>query len=186
MKQIVPTLIVLGILVVACTAPTATPSAIPVPTTTVASAATATALPTPIATPTREALLQPGRLVEHAATDDNPYVFYSYFPRSAAGNQEVGGGVWPCGGIPEHTEDYPVPKMLAAGVIAHLAECSEAYQIPIVVVAIPVPERLHVGELHRDTFATDEEMLQRPDLKLIDAVWNQHIPKKIGQHHSYP
>lgn len=176
MKRVTSALIMFSILMAACTAPTATPSTTPAPTATIAPTVTATALPTPTATPTREESLQPGRLVEHPATDDNPYVFYSYFPRSAARNQEVVVGVWPCGGKPRHTEDYAVPKTLAAGMIVYLAEYSEAYQIPIVVVAMPVPERLHVGELHRHTFTTDEEMLRRPDLKLIDAVWDQYIP----------
>jgi len=35
---------------------------------------------------------------------------------------------------------------------------------------------LYVHSLHPDTFTTTEEMLRRPDLKLINAVWEQYIP----------
>jgi hypothetical protein len=114
-------------------------------------------------------------LVEHPSTDDNPYVFYSYFPRSAAENQEVVVGVWPHGGG-FSSEDYSVHKGLAANVVARLASYSEYYQIPIIVVAIPRVESLYVHSLHLGTFTTREKMLNRPDLKLINAVWNQYIP----------
>ncbi|MBC8493063.1 MAG: hypothetical protein H8D43_04685 [Chloroflexi bacterium] len=174
-------------LLTACAKPTPTPMATPTPTNTYtpiptptftitiepSSTLTATLEPTP--TLFAKELLQPGRLVEHPAIDDNPYVFYSYFPRSVAENQDVIVGVWPHGGG-FASEDYSVHKGLAANVVAHLVSYSEDYQIPIVVVAMPRVERLYVHSLHPGTFTTIAEMLRRPDLKLIDAVWNQYIP----------
>jgi hypothetical protein len=122
-----------------------------------------------------EELLQPSQIVEHSPTKDNPYAFYSYFPRSAIKTQEVFLGVWPHGGgMP--SENYSDHKMRAADSLKWLGPFSERYQIPFIVVAMPRVKRLYVHSLHPDTFKTNEEMLKRPDLKLIDAVWKQYIP----------
>ena len=126
--------------------------------------------------PLVEELLQPGLIIERAPTENNPYTFYSYFPRSAATTtQEVTLCVWPHGGG-SCSEDYSYHKKQAEKHLSWLRIYAELYQIPIVVVAIPRVERLYVHSLHPGTFTTTEEMLRRPDLKLIDAVWNQYIP----------
>jgi len=122
-----------------------------------------------------EELLQPGRIVEHPPTDDNPYTFYSYFPRSAVRNEEIWLAVWPHGGA-FYSTDYSVHKRQARFQLSRLIEYSEQYRLVIVVAAMPNTEDLYVHALHRGTFTTTEEMLRRPDLKLIDAVWNQYIP----------
>lgn len=120
-------------------------------------------------------LLQPGWVVEHPPTNDNPYTFYSYFPRSAATSREIWLCVWPHQDG-EDAEDYSVCKAQAANRVWSLASYAENYQMPIVAVAIPEVPHLYVHSLHPGTFTTTDEMVRRPDLKLIDAVWNQYIP----------
>lgn len=164
---------------------TPTPTETPVPTSTPTLTSTPTATPEPTSTPTltptppipllASELLQPGRVVRHSPTDDNPYTFYTYFPRSAARKQRVIVGVWPHGGAVS-SEDYSTHESQAENTLSWLATYSEEYQIPIIVVAIPRVERLYVHSLHPGTFTTGEEMLRRPDLKLIDAVWSQYFP----------
>jgi len=134
-----------------------------------------TPTPTQTVSPLVKELLQPGREVKHSPTHGNPYTFYTYFPLSAARKQDVVVAVWPHGGATS-SEDYSHHESQAAHTLSWLVPYSEKYQVPIVVVAIPRVERLYVHSLHPDTFTTDEEMLRRPDLKLIDAVWNQYIP----------
>lgn len=130
----------------------------------------------PTVSPLAQELLQPGQIVEHAPTGNNPYAFYSYFPRSAATTTgEVIVGVWPHGGG-AWSEDYSYHKTQAAHTLSGLVTYAEQHQIPVVVVAIPRVGSLYVQSLHPGTFTTSEEMLRRPDLKLIDAVWNQYIP----------
>jgi len=125
--------------------------------------------------PLVEELLQPRRIVQHPPTADNPYAFYSYFPRSAVSNEEVWLAVWPHGGA-FYSTDYSVHKTQARVQLSRLIEYSEQYRMAIVVVAIPNTWDLYVHSLHTGTFTTTDEMLRRPDLKLIDAVWNQYIP----------
>lgn len=125
--------------------------------------------------PLVDELLQPGRVVEHPPTDGNPYTFYAYFPRSATRNSRIWLGVWPHGGN-ACSEDYSYHKTQAATQVQRLVVYAEQYRIPIVVVAMPRVERLYVHSLHPGTFTTTEEMLRRPDLKLVDAVWSQYIP----------
>ena len=125
--------------------------------------------------PLVDELLQPRRIVEHPPTADNPYTFYSYFPQSAVRNEEIWLAVWPHGGA-FYSTDYSVHKTQARFELWRLIEYSEQYQIAIVVAAIPNTEGLRVHWLHQGTFTTADEMLRRPDLKLIDAVWNQYIP----------
>ena len=121
-----------------------------------------------------EELLRAGRVVEHPSRGENQYVFYSYFPRSGLKKREVVLCVWPHGGgMP--SENYSDHMKRAADHLRWLASYSEEYKIPIVVIAMPRVNRLYVHSLHPGTFTTDEEMLRRPDLKLIDAVWNQYI-----------
>lgn len=152
---------------------TATPTPTAVPTATATPAPTRTPLPT--ISPVIYQLLQPGQVVRHPPTDNNPYSFYTYFPRSAVRKQAVVLAVWPHGGgMP--SEDYSQHELQAERTISWLSTYSERYQIPLVVVAIPRVARLYVHTLHPGTFTTTEEMLRRPDLKLIDAVWGQYIP----------
>lgn len=137
--------------------------------------------PTPSPTPTRtvsplvESTLQPGRVVEHPPTQANPYTFYSYFPRSAVRKVALTVAVWPHGGG-MCSEDYSVHRTQSYNTLQWLAPYAEQYQMPVVVVAMPRVDRLYVHSLHPGTFTTGEEMLRRPDLKLIDAVWNQYLP----------
>lgn len=125
--------------------------------------------------PLVEELLQPGQVIEHPPTDDNPYAFYTYFPRSATTNKEIWLGVWPHAGG-EWSEDYSYHKTQAESQVLRLTAFSEQYRVPIMVVAIPRAKHLNVQSLHPGTFTTTEEMLRRPDLKLMDAVWSQYIP----------
>jgi|GEM_PF-4367964 len=125
--------------------------------------------------PLVEEFLKPGRVVEHPPTDDNPYTFYSYFPRSATTSKEIWLCVWPHDGG-EKSEDYSVHITQAAHRVRSLTTYAEDFRMPILVAAIPNVPHLYVHSLHPGTFTTTEEMLRRPDLKLIDAVWSQYIP----------
>jgi len=120
-------------------------------------------------------LLLPGQVVRHPPTDSNPYSWYSYYPRTASGKDKIVICVWPHGGGTP-SENYTDHEMRAANQFGWLRRHSEQYQMPVVVVAMPRVKRLYVHSLHPETFTTKEEMLRRPDLKLIDAVWNQYIP----------
>lgn len=126
------------------------------------------------ASPLVEELLKPGQVVEHPPTDDSPYAFYSYFPRSATTMEQIWLCVYPHANGAE--AEYSVHKTRAANHVGWLSDYAEQYGIPVVVVAIPTAEDLYVHSLHPGTFTTTDEMIRRPDLKLIDAVWNQYIP----------
>ena len=152
--------------------PTLTP--IPTITNTPTLTPTATRTPLPTISPLVEQLT-PGQVVMHPFTENNPYVFYSYFPRSAVREKNIVVGVWPHGGN-MFNNDYEYHKDQAKNTISWLKDYSEKYKIPLVVVAIPRVEQLYVHTIHPGTFSTTNEMLSRPDLKLIDAVWNQYIP----------
>ena len=73
------------------------------------------------------------------------------------------------------SEDYSIHESEAKSTVSWLAAYAEEYQTPVVVVAIPRVGRLYVHSLHPGTFTTEEEMLRRPDLKLIDAVWGRYF-----------
>jgi len=73
------------------------------------------------------------------------------------------------------SEDYSIHESEAKNTVSWLAVYAEEYQTPVVVVAIPRVGRLYVHSLHPGTFTTEEEMLRRPDLKLIDAVWGRYF-----------
>jgi hypothetical protein len=119
--------------------------------------------------------LKPGEGVLHPATETNPYAFYSYFPKSAVRERNIAIGVW-SESVDRFFDDYEYCIKQAKEYVAWLSSYSEKYKIPIVVMAIPGDERLSVLTLHPDTFSNSDNMLSRPDLKLIDAVWNQYIP----------
>jgi hypothetical protein len=125
--------------------------------------------------------LQPGEAVLHPSTGINPYAFYSYFPKSAAREKNIAVGVWN-ESADKNFDNYEYCIERAKDYLVWLSQYSERYKIPIVVMAIPGDERLSVVTLHSDTFSNSDYLLSRPDLKLIDAVWNQYIPslKKAG------
>lgn len=161
-------------------------TATPVPTNTLIPTATSspeptntprpTITPTPTVSPLVMEFLQPGQVVRHPPTETNPYSFYTYFPRSAIRKKEIVVGVWPHGnGMP--SEDYSVHESRSESTIGWLSDYSEVYQIPLVVMAMPRSHLLYVHVLPLGTFTTGEEMLSRPDLKLVDAVWNQYLPR---------
>ena len=171
-------------------APTTTPGSTITPgptvtnTPTLTPSPTATNTPTLTPSPTRAPLptlsplveqLKPGHIVMHSATDSNPYVFYTYFPRSAVREKNIIVGVWPHGGAMGNS-DYEYHKEQARKTLSWLKSYAEKFKIPLVVVAIPRTNELYVHTIHPGTFSTSNEMLSRPDLKLIDAVWNQYIP----------
>ena len=158
--------------------PTNTPSATPVPTNTNTPSATPVPTRTPLPTiPPLVLQLKPGEAVLHPSTETDPYAFYSYFPKSAVREKNIVVGVWPEGGSRDDSDyEYCIERAKQATV--WLSDYSEKYKMPIVVVAIPGP--LYVQTLHPDVFSTPDEMQSRPDLKLIDAVWNQYIPALEG------
>jgi len=119
--------------------------------------------------------LKPGKIVRHEPTKNNPYVFFTYFPKSAVNNEDLIIGIWPHGGA-GNNEDYNYHINQSEKTISGFREYSEKFKIPILIMAIPRVARLYVHTLHPGTFTTHEEMLSRPDLKLIDAVWNQYLP----------
>jgi len=119
--------------------------------------------------------LEPGKIVRHEPTENNPYVFFTYFPKSAVNNEDLIISVWPHGGASSN-EDYNYHINQSEKTISGFQEYSEKFKIPILIMAIPRVERLYVHTLNPGTFTTHEEMLSRPDLKLIDAVWNQYLP----------
>jgi len=83
-------------------AQTVTPTNTSIATPTKLPAATHTPLPSetprPTVSPLIQELLQPGRVVRHPPTEENPYSFFSYFPRSAVRKTEITVAVWPHGG----------------------------------------------------------------------------------------
>jgi predicted peptidase len=83
--------------------------------------------------------------------------------------------VWPHGGGASST-DYSYHESMAFNQISQLVEISDRYRIPVLVAAIPRVNEIYVHSLHPDTFTTTNDFLYRPDLKLIDVVWNQYIP----------
>ncbi len=119
--------------------------------------------------------LRSGQVVRHSATNGNPYAFYTYFPRRAEARDNVSLCVWPHGGGASST-DYSYHEAMASNQINRLSEFSDRYRVPILVAAIPRVNEIYVHSLHPDTFTTTDDFLYRPDLKLIDAVWNQYIP----------
>jgi hypothetical protein len=134
--------------------------------------------PTRTATPTLSPSileLRPGEVVLHPPTDTNPYAFYSYLPRSVVREENIAVGVW-AEGVDRFFDDYEYCIKRAKEYITWLSVYSERYKIPIVVIAIPGDERLTTATLHPDSFSNPDPILSRPDLKLIDAVWNQYIP----------
>jgi len=131
---------------------------------------------TPTISPLIIDLLKPGYVVEHSSTEENPYTFFTYFPKSATRKQNITIVVWPHGGN-MNNDDYSYHKEQAENTINWLKTYSEIYQTPILVAAIPRVNHLDVHSLHPGTFTTTSEMLSRPDLKIIDAVWNQYIPE---------
>jgi hypothetical protein len=116
-----------------------------------------------------------GTITRHPPTRANPYAFYTYFPRSLSLPGAVTLCVWPHGGGAS-SNDYAYHEGMAYDQINRLRAFSERYKLPILVVAIPRVIEIYVHSLHPDTFTTTDAMLRRPDLKLIDAVWNQYIP----------
>jgi len=121
-------------------------------------------------------LLKPGNVIEHPSTEENPYAFYTYFPESATKKDNITIVVWPHGGN-MNNDDYSYHMQQAENTITWLKSYSEIYQTPILVAAMPRVNHLYVHSLHPGTFTTTSELLGRPDLKLIDAVWNQYIPE---------
>lgn len=158
--------------------PTITPSPTFTPSPTITNTPTLTPSPTRTPLPTLSPLveqLKPGQVVMHPATDSNPYVFYSYFPRSAVREKNIIVGVWPHGGnMPNN--DYEYHKEQAKSTLSWLKDYAEKYKMPLVVVAIPRVNELYVHTMPAGTFTTSNEFLKRPDLKLIEAIWNQYIP----------
>jgi predicted esterase len=152
--------------------PTLTPSPTITNTPTITPSPTRTPLPT--ISPLVEQL-KPGQVVMHPATENNLYVFYSYFPRSAVREKDIFVGVWPHGGAMPNN-DYEAHKEQAKNTLSWLSSYAEKYKTPLVVVAIPRVEELYVHTMPVGTFTTSNEFLKRPDLKLIEAIWNQYIP----------
>jgi hypothetical protein len=118
---------------------------------------------------------EPGTIARHPPTRDNPYAFYSYFPKSLGMPGAVTLCVWPHGGGAS-SYDYAYHEGMAYNQIDRLRAFSERYKLPILVAAMPRVNEIYVHSLHPDTFTTTDEFLRRPDLKLVDAVWNQYIP----------
>lgn len=132
---------------------------------------------TPTTNPLVYETLKPGKIVEHFPTDKNLYSFYTYFPKSAIQKRNITIVVWPHGGnMPE--DDYDFHMNQAKNTVEWLKDYSETYQMPLLVVAIPRVHYLYVHVLHPGTFnPSTGDFLRRPDLKLIDAVWNQYRPQ---------
>jgi hypothetical protein len=152
--------------------PTITPSPTITDMPSVTSVPTLTPLPTLSPSVLR---LRPGEAVLHPATETNPYAFYSYFPKSAVREREIAIGVW-SESVDRFFDDYEYCIERAKEYAASLSVYSERYRVSIVVMAIPGDEKLAAATLHPDTFSNLDSELSRPDLKLIDAVWNQYIP----------
>jgi hypothetical protein len=114
--------------------------------------------------------------VEHSATGENPYSYYTYFPKSAEDRQEIILGVWPHGGG-RSSDDYAYHQEEARRAVKRLIGLSERYQIPIITVAVPRVGNNYITTLVPYTFTTQNEMHFRPDLKVIEAVWNGYIPQ---------
>jgi hypothetical protein len=142
---------------------------------------TATHTPTITPTPTISAyvrdVLQPGRVLEHPPTDENPYYFYTYFPRSALYRQEIVLLVWAHGGG-RASDDYEDHKAQAQVKFSWLKEHVDRLGMPLLVVAVPRPKYQggYITTLVPETFTSSNDMFYRPDLKLIHAVWDQYIP----------
>jgi pimeloyl-ACP methyl ester carboxylesterase len=120
-----------------------------------------------------------GEVVEHPRSADSPYTFYTYFPNSARSQNQVTIAVWPHGGGAAN-DDYGYHEQMARDKISWLSRYAERYRMPVVVVAMPRVNHLYVHALHSGTFTTGEEFLRRPDLKLIDAVWDHYMPMLRG------
>ena len=159
--------------------PTITPSPTIIPSPTITNTPTVTPVPTRTPFPTISPLLleqlKLGQIVMHPPTDSNPYAFYTYFPRTAIREKNIIIGVWPHGGNMPNS-DYEYHKEQAKDALSRLIEYSEKYKIPLAVIAIPRTKLLYVHIMPVATFATTDEFLKRPDLKLIDAIWNQYMP----------
>ena len=140
---------------------------------------TITSSPTNTQTPTLSPLvfesLKPGEIVRHPATESNPYVFFSFFPKSLLYEDDVPILVMPHGGG-DRNEDYSYYESKAMEKVDLLAPYGEDFQMAIVVVAIPRSDRGEAQALDHSVFSNPDEFLNRPDLKLIDIVWNQYIP----------
>ncbi|MHC1782582.1 MAG: hypothetical protein AB9891_07460 [Anaerolineaceae bacterium] len=130
----------------------------------------------PTMSPQKEAL-SPGKVEEHPATTTNPYFFYTYFPKSALYKTDITVAVYPHGSSKGPSEDYEDFKETAKNSILMLKPFAEEYGLPFLVVAVPRSKQIEAQTLHPATFTTTNEMYRRPDLKLIDAVWNQYIPQ---------
>jgi hypothetical protein len=135
-----------------------------------------TATQTPWLSPMVGLILEPGHIVEHAATSETPYSYFTYFPKSAEKRQEIILGVWPHGGG-RSSDDYADHQAEAERAVKRLISFSERYRIPIISVAVPRVKGLYITTLVPGTFSTQEEMHLRPDLKVIDAVWSGYIPQ---------
>lgn len=156
----------------------------PNPVSTSTSVPTFTLSPTAIASPTLTPwptlspfvfLLKPGEVVLHPPTDSNPYAFYSYFPNSAVREKTITIGIW-TESVDRLFDDYEYCVRRAKEYAQWLSVYSERYKIPIVVMAIPGDENFARITLHLDTFSNEDNLSSRPDLKVIDAVWNQYLP----------
>lgn len=129
----------------------------------------------PTLSPQALELLQPDRVVKHPPTANNPYSWFSYFPSGAEKHSPITVSSWPHSGGGA-VENYVDREAQAEKEINRYIGYAREFQVPLVLVAIPRVARLYVSSLHLGTFTTNEEMFQRPDLKFIDAVWNQYIP----------
>ncbi len=147
--------------------------------------------PTPTISLSQEdiAKLKPGQIVEHPPTESNPYYFYTYFPESAVKKKNLVLLVWPHGGG-MYSNDYNYHKKQAYYALDNMKSFLEKYKIPGLVCALSRPESVSGGDarklnshaLNRESFITSIEFYKRPDLKVIDTIWNQYIPflKTLG------
>lgn len=130
---------------------------------------------TPTISPLIYEILKPGEIVEHPATEDNPYVYYSYFPDSAIEEDYITITVWPHGGG-MWSSDYSYHKDMAKSALENLSSYAEKYKVPILVAAIPRIQGIYANSLDLNTFTSGNPFYFRPDLKIEDIIWNQYLP----------
>ena len=121
--------------------------------------------------------LKPGEVVEHVPTSTNPYYFYTYFPQSALEKRDITLLVWGHGsGDKDWEGSMDSYKEGASKTLKNLKYYFEKYKLPGLIVAVPNSFGVESHKLTQQTFTTTNELFRRPDLKVVDAIWNQYIP----------